>query len=91
MRTKEINSEHQFGFRAQYSTTKQTHRVVTKIRHYLESKRYCSAVFMDISQELDKVWHSGLLYKIKRALPHNYYQVLQSYKHTGFSLLNIKI
>lgn len=70
---------YQFGFRAQHSTTEQTHRVVTRIRHDLESKRYCSAVFMDISQAFDKVWHTGLLYKIKRKLPYTYYQIIQSY------------
>lgn len=39
----------------------------------------CSAAFLDISQAFDKVWHNGLLYKLKRHLPHNYYNILHSY------------
>lgn len=75
---KKLIPEHQFGFRAQHSTMEQAHRVVTKIRHDLE-RRYCSVAFIDISLAFDKVWHPGLLYKIKGALPHTYYPILQSY------------
>jgi hypothetical protein len=39
---------HQFGFRKKHGTIVQTHRLVNKI-HDLESKRYCSAAFSDIS------------------------------------------
>jgi hypothetical protein len=45
----------------------------------LESKRYCSAAFIDISQVFDKVWHTGLLYKIKRAFAHPEHTLLKSY------------
>lgn len=70
---------HQFGFREKHSTIEQVHRVVYKINTDLEEKRYCSAAFLDITQAFDKVWHEGLLYKIKKALPHHFYQILQSY------------
>jgi hypothetical protein len=43
----------------------------------LESKRYCSAAFIDISQVFDKVWHAGLLYKLKHAFPHPEYTLLK--------------
>ena len=39
----------------------------------------CSGVFLDVSQAFDKVWHLGLLYKIKKNLPHNCYRILHSY------------
>jgi hypothetical protein len=38
-----------------------------------------SAAFLDISQAFDKVWHKGLLYKIRRSLPLNYFLILSSY------------
>jgi hypothetical protein len=44
----------------------------------LESKRYCSAAFTDISQTFDKVWPTGLLYKLKCAFPHLEYTLLKS-------------
>jgi hypothetical protein len=36
-------------------------------------------VFLDISQAFDKVWHSGLLYKLKEKLPYPFYTLLKSY------------
>ena len=42
-------------------------------------KKYCSAVFSDVAQAFDKVWHEGLIYKIKRILPVNTHNILQSY------------
>jgi retron-type reverse transcriptase len=41
--------------------------------------QYCSAAFLDISQAFDKVKHTGLLYKLRRALPLNYFLRLKSY------------
>ena len=70
---------HQFDFREQHGTTEQVHRVVNKISRDLENKRYCSAAFLDIAQAFDKVWHDGLLYKLKQQLPHHYFQILKSY------------
>ena len=45
----------------------------------LEKKKYCSAVFLDIQQAFDKVWHEGLLLKLKKILPRIYYSILKSY------------
>jgi len=45
----------------------------------LESKRYCSAAIIDISQAFEKVWHTGLFYKLKRAFSHPAYTILKSY------------
>lgn len=61
----EIISEHQFGFRKQHGTAGQIYRVVNTISIAIEKKLYCSAVFLDITQAFDKIWHTGLLYKIK--------------------------
>lgn len=40
---------HQFGFRRKHATTKRGHRIIDKINNALETKRYCSAAFLDIS------------------------------------------
>ena len=71
--------ELQFGFRERHSTIEQVHRVVREINNALEKKKYCSAVFLDIAMAFDKVWHPGLLYKIKKTLPHNFYLLLKLY------------
>lgn len=73
-----IIPNHQFGFRAEHGTTEQVHRVATEIRSAHEEKKYCSAVFLDVAQAFDKVWHEGLLYKINIKLP-EIYQLMKSY------------
>lgn len=35
--------------------------------------------FLDVQQAFDRVWHKGLLYKIKLLLPHTFYRLLESY------------
>jgi len=44
----------------------QCNRLVDTINKALEGQKYCSAVFLDVSQAFDKVWHPGLLLKIKK-------------------------
>jgi hypothetical protein len=70
---------HQFGFRPRHSTIDQTHRIIRVLSDALDNSQYCSAAFLDISQAFDKVWHKGLLYKLKRSLPLNHYLILNSY------------
>ena len=74
-----ILPDHQFGFRKQHSTVEQIHRITHMISQTLEKKKYCSAVFLDMQQAFDKVWHEGLLYKLKKILTHPYYSILKSY------------
>lgn len=71
--------KHQFGFRSNHSIIEQVHRIVDKINNSFLSKKYCSAVFLDVSQAFDKVWHDGLLCKITQILPSKYYKFLRSY------------
>jgi hypothetical protein len=71
--------QHQFGFRKAHSTTQQCHRITDIINKALEDRQYCTAVFLDVSQAFDKVWHQGLLLKIKQTLPSRYFKLLQSY------------
>lgn len=74
-----IVPQHQFGFRKHHSTIEQIHRVNNEIRRCFEMKLYCSAAFLDIQQAFDRVWHKGLLYKIKDKLPHSLFLIIKSY------------
>lgn len=74
-----IIPDHQFGFRNQHGTTEQVHRIVNAIKSTFEEKKYCSAAFLDIAQAFDKVWHDGLIYKIKELLPKKFHSVLRNY------------
>ncbi|GBP81063.1 Probable RNA-directed DNA polymerase from transposon BS [Eumeta japonica] len=75
----DVISQHQFGFREKHGTIEQIHRITDIISRTLEFKQFCSAVFLDISQAFDRVWHEGLLYKIKKLLPHSFFPILKSY------------
>jgi hypothetical protein len=81
---------HQFGFRQRHSTIEQTHQIVQRINEALENKQYCSAAFLDISQAFDKVWHTGLLYKLRRSLPLNYFLILKPYLHSRHFLIKVE-
>jgi hypothetical protein len=81
---------HQFGFKQRHSTIEQTHRIVQRINEALENKQYCSAAFLDISQAFDKVWHTGLLYKLRRSLPLNYFLILKYYLHCRHFLVKVE-
>ncbi|XP_041450912.1 putative mediator of RNA polymerase II transcription subunit 26 [Drosophila obscura] len=68
-----------FGFRRHHSTEQQLARVTQYILDSYEKRLFCSAVFIDVSEAFDRVWHSGLLLKLAKLLPFAYYQVLESY------------
>lgn len=74
-----IIPDHQFGFRQQHSTIQQSHRIINAIATSLEENTVCTAVFLDAAQAFDKVWHTGLLFKIKTTFPSPYYLLLKSY------------
>lgn len=70
---------HQFGFTTGHGTTEQCHRVVHYIQSALQEGEYCAAVYLDIKQAFDRVWHTGLLYKLRAILPSNAFLVIKSY------------
>jgi hypothetical protein len=45
----------------------------------LEEKKVCAAIFLDVAQAFDKVWHEGLACKLKTILPKQYAEILDSY------------
>lgn len=70
---------HQFGFRHQHSTIQQVNRIEQNVNETFEHKEYCTEIFLDVRQTFDKVWHSGLLYKIKKFPPKKFFVILKSY------------
>ena len=70
--------DHQFGFRNNHSTIEQVNRVYSVISYLIQTKKYCSAAFLDFQQAFDKVWHPGLPYKIKTNLP-RYFLLFKSF------------
>ena len=76
---KELIPNHQFGFRESYSTIDQVHRIVNFIETAFEEKKVWSAVFLEVSQAFDKVWHEGLHIKLRSVLPKSYCDFLLFY------------
>ncbi|VVC29699.1 Reverse transcriptase domain [Cinara cedri] len=78
MQTHKIIPNSQFGFRAKHSTVHQIHRLTDKISSSFEMKQFCPGVFLDVAQAFDRVWHDGLIYKLKLFLPAPYYLIIRS-------------
>jgi hypothetical protein len=60
------------------------------VNEALENKQYCSVAFLDISQAFDKVWRTGLLYKLGLLLSLNYFTLLKSSLHTEHFLVRVE-
>lgn len=82
--TAKILPNSKFSFRNSHSTIHHVHRLVDKISYALEEKLYCTGTFLDVSQAFDRVWHAGLLYKLKILLHSHYYLILKSYLEDWF-------
>jgi retron-type reverse transcriptase len=82
---KHLVPTHQFGFRKNHSTLDQVHHITEIIEKTLENKGVCSAVFLDIAQAFDRVWHRGLLHKLRSTLPDHFYLLLKFYLTNRFS------
>ncbi|KAL4085431.1 hypothetical protein QTP88_027290 [Uroleucon formosanum] len=74
----------QFRFQNKHSTIYQIHHLTDSIAYSLENKSYCSAILLDFAQEFDRVWHPGLLHKLKKILPPSYYLFFKSYLEDRF-------
>ena len=70
---------HQFGFRQGHGTVEQCHRIVDFIRKAMEEKKYCPGVFLDVEKAFDKVWHHGLMFKIRNLFQPYIYLCLKSF------------
>lgn len=54
----------QFGFRTGHSTVLQIQRVVEHITASFQRKQHTVALFLDVKEAFDRVWHNGLLCKL---------------------------
>ena len=59
-------SRNQSGFRPADSTINQLLAITDEIFRAFETMDESRAVFLDISKAFDKVWHEGLLFKLKQ-------------------------
>jgi len=59
-------SPNQSGFRPGDSTINQLLAITTEIHNAFENRQETRAAFLDISKAFDKVWHPGLIFKLKQ-------------------------
>ena len=59
-------TKNQSGFRPGDSTTNQLLGLINEIHKSFEKRHEVRAIFLDISKAFDKVWHQGLLFKLKQ-------------------------
>lgn len=71
--------EHQFGFRDKHSTLDQIHRITNMVEAAFENKKVCSVVLLDVSQVFDRVWHEGLMCKLRGMLLRSFNELIESY------------
>ncbi|GFT14981.1 putative RNA-directed DNA polymerase from transposon BS [Trichonephila clavipes] len=64
LETNKILIPEQHGFRPRLSTTHQLLRVVKYIKEGNNMGQCTAAVFLDIEKAFDRVWHTGLLFKL---------------------------
>ncbi|BES87876.1 Retrotransposon protein [Nesidiocoris tenuis] len=69
----------QFGFRHHHSCEQQLHRLTEEILESFEAREVCLGLFTDTEKAFDRVWHPGLLYKLKPLLPDTYYRIILSF------------
>jgi hypothetical protein len=73
-------SKNQSGFRPGDSTINQLLAITTEIYNAFETLNETRAVFLDISKAFDKVWHEGLLFKLKQnGIRGNLYNVIKDF------------
>ena len=66
MNTNNLISKDQSGFRPGDSTINQLISITSSIFESFENFEETRALFLDISKAFDKVWHEGLIFKLKR-------------------------
>ena len=61
-----IITKFQSGFRSRDSTVNQLLEIYHQIIENLDKGKEIKFIFCDISKAFDKVWHRGLIYKLKQ-------------------------
>ena len=74
--------DEQFGFRAGHSCVQQVHRITEHVLSNMHQRRPIgtAALFFDVAKAFDKVWHSGLIYKLYQLeVPDSLVLILRDY------------
>ena len=82
MNSNNLLTENQSGFRPGDSTTNQLLFMINEIHEAFENPKSLEvrAVFLDMSKAFDKVWHEGLLFKLKQnGISDNLLNLFKSY------------
>ena len=80
LNTNQLITVNQSGFRPGDSTTNQLLFLINEIHESFENNLEVRAVFLDISKAFDKVWHDGLIFKLKQnGICGNLLHLFQSY------------
>ncbi|KAL4143226.1 hypothetical protein QTP88_005583 [Uroleucon formosanum] len=71
----------QHAFREDHSTTTQLFHLFKEIKNNQKQKKYTAATFLDMKKAFDRVWHDGLIYKLKTntRLPINMIKLIKSF------------
>lgn len=68
---------YQFGFKAQHSTS---HQLLRLTEQAFQNKNNVIAIFPDVQKAFDRVWHTGLIYKLfQMGFPIYLIQLLRSF------------
>ena len=84
LNTNNLITRNQSGFRPGDSTTNQLTYLVNEIHEAFEDKNSLEvrAVFLDISKAFDKVWHTGLIFKLRQnGVSGSLLRLFESYLH----------
>ena len=71
----------QAGFRQGRSTSDQVLALTTHIENGFQLNLKTGAVFIDLTSAYDTVWHSGLLIKLSRVMPHWFTMAVEALLH----------
>lgn len=75
-----IIPKHQFGFTEHLSTSHQLLRITEHIHTAFQKHQYTLTTFLDITQAFDRIWHQGLIYKLKiNGTPNYLIKLIQSF------------
>ena len=66
LHSNDLICSHQSGFIPGYSTTFQLVDIYHSICNAFDNNQFSCMVFCDISKVFDRVWHKGLIYKLKQ-------------------------
>ena len=85
-----ILSDHQSWFRTKYSTINQLLIIYNAIIKNLELGKNVRFIFCDISKAFDRVWHSGLIFKLQNyGICGNVLKWIESFLYDRKQRLNI--